>query len=389
MEITCLSENYPIPKSEINQSFLDTEHLIHDTFIMQSKGWEFYLNPTEAWGAMYEDCDSATESIDCEQYSFISDAVGREFLKLFLKKAAEGVAVRVLCDMVGSFALYDAMDPERLKEAGVELRFYNPIAPWRLDSFTSWFFRDHRKLLVVDKKIAHTGGVGMNEVMRNWRDTSVRLTLPVVSEMVQSFNRMWEIAEKKKFLRFKKPAEIRNFSFSTNAPHRHQRFLYERLLSAAQTATHHVYLTTPYFIPNRALLRALRSAARRGIDVRLLVNKTSDHALVDRASESYFSSCLRAGIKLYQYQKSILHAKTAVIDARLAFVGSGNLDNLSLLFNNEADICSSDALFVRDVKQQFVNDLNFSRTIYWADWKHRPFSQKFMEFLTKPLHPVL
>jgi cardiolipin synthase len=379
---------------------------------MQSPGYEFCLTPKDAWGAMYEDCLNAKESIDIEQFCFIPDEVGSAFLKLFLKKARGGVRVRMLCDMVGSFDLYDAMDPEKLEEVGIKLQFYNPIAPWRLNrsgldqalffprkktileklfGLTSWFFRNHRKLLIIDRNIAHTGGVCIDWRMRDWRDTNVRTTLPIVEEMQQSFNRMWEITEKKNFFRFKKPIENRGFSFLTNAPHRNQRFLYERLLSAIQSATHHIYLTTPYFIPDRKLFRTLKSASRRGIDVRLLLNAKSDHHIVDLASQSYFSSALRAGVKIYQYdEKNIIHAKTAVIDDRIAFVGSGNLDNLSLLLNNEADLCAmNNSQFAKDVKQQFLDDADASRILRASEWKKRPFLQILQEFLTKPLHMLM
>jgi cardiolipin synthase A/B len=383
---------------------------------MQSPGYEFSLTARDAWAAMYEDCLNAKESIDIEQYLFLADEVGKPFLELFLRKARNGVKVRMLCDMVGSFDLYDALDPEKLAEVGVRLQFYNPIAPWRLEwlaspkkrqsileyftaGFMSWFFRDHRKLLVVDRKIAHTGGVCIDYRMRDWRDTNVRLRLPVdstgspqvVDEMQQSFNRMWEITEKKNFLRFKKPIENLGFSFLTNAPHRNQRFLYDRLLSAIQSATHHIYLTTPYFIPDRKLFRTLRSASRRAIDVRLLVNARSDHRMVDLASQSHFASALRAGMKIYLYnENNIIHAKTAIIDDRIAFVGSGNLDNLSLLLNNEADLCAvNNPQFAKDLKQQFLNDADNSRILRASEWKKRPFLQKLQEFLTKPLHPLM
>src|SRR3989344_8791655 len=165
---------------------------------MNETGWRFLNNPMEAWEAMLSDCQNARVSIDLNQYIFDVDGIGKKFLVLFFEKAKHGVRIRLLCDAVGSWNLYNSQYPKKLSEAGIQVMFFNPISPWRLTNFTSWFFRDHKKILVIDNAIGHTGGLGINQKMQSWRDTNVRLTGPIVAEMSRVFARMLENARKRR-----------------------------------------------------------------------------------------------------------------------------------------------------------------------------------------------
>ncbi|MDP2647786.1 MAG: phospholipase D-like domain-containing protein [Candidatus Yanofskybacteria bacterium] len=358
---------------------------------MNSTHWKFYAAVRDTWEAMYEDCSSAQRSIDFEQYIFQDDDISKKFAKLFIEKAKQGVSVRLLCDMVGSAKLYTSPLAEALRDNGVEVRFFNPISPWRLHNFTSWFFRNHRKLIIVDGHIGHTGGVGVNSEMEDWRDTDVRISGPVVEQFQYAFNNMWNMASVGKFIPFSFPkAYSEGFKVLTNSPRRRQRFIHRHFIEAMRGAAEYLYLTTPYFVPDNRFFRTLRSAARRGVDTRLLIPGYSDVLLVYLASRRYFDQALEAGVKIYLYDSNkVLHAKTAAIDDVWGTVGSTNLDNLSFRFNYEINIAGIESAFVRRIKGQFLKDLEASRQLILSEWRNRPLLDKIKELITWPLDPIL
>lgn len=358
---------------------------------MNKKLWEFYLTGQEAQEAMLRACEDAERSIDLEQYIFNDDAVGRAFAEVLIRKAKDGVRVRLLCDTVGSHGLFVSDLSEQLRSAGVTVQFFNPIEPWWLHKVVQWFLRDHRKILIIDGVTGYTGGVGLEERMRNWRDTHVMVTGPVVEQMQLAFERMWLMTSKgKRIFKFLQPPELNgSMVLVTNTPYRRQRFIYHALLDAIKRAEKEILLTSPYFVPDRKLFRALRRAARRGVSVQLMVPVVSDQAFVKLAGESYYWLALRAGIRIFQYQEVMMHAKTAVIDEAWAMVGSSNLDNLSLLLNYEDTIVASDKRFVAQVKKHFEHDTENSVELTQEQWHARPLGDKFLEFLTWPLHRLL
>lgn len=355
--------------------------------------WKFYLRPPDAWEAMLGDCAVAKETIDFESYIFVADAVGQRFLRLFKKKASEGVRVRVICDMVGSFGFFNSLDAKTLEATGVEVRFFNPMRPWRIGTFFSFsfFHRDHRKILIVDSRIGYTGGVNIEHWMRGWRDTHVRIEGAALSEMRYAFERMWDATYEKRILRkFRKPrVASSSFSFLTSAPHLRQQFLYKKMLKTIRTARRYAYFTTPYFVPSLRLFRALTAAAKRKVDVRILLPQKSDVRTVDIASGAYFTLALKSGIKIYRYRDSVLHVKTAVVDDEWGTVGSANLDNVSLLSNYEGNLVSSEKKFIQELKGQFLNDLQESDEVNYNAWIRRPFIQKLLEAITWPIHRFL
>lgn len=350
--------------------------------------WKFYLSPQEAWEGMYKACETAKESIDFEQYIFEDDQLGRRFLELLLRKSKDGVRVRLLADAVGSHSLFVSPILEALQEGGVQVQFFNPIEPWWVHRLFSRFLRNHRKILVVDTLYGFIGGVGLRENMKNWRDTHLKISGKVVAAMQQAFNRMWEMNKmNKRSFGFVQPEEGNGqFMLLTNSPRRHQRFTYQTLLRQIRGASRYIYLTTPYFIPAPKLFKALQAAARRGVDVRILLPEHSDSHVADVAFHSYFTLALNAGIKIFEYQSGFIHAKTFVVDDEWASVGSSNLDNMSLLLNYEADVASTDTKFVEEVKEQFLDDSKEAHQVVRREWLDRPIADKLLELLTWPLH---
>lgn len=339
---------------------------------------------------MLADCEAATKTIDIEQYIFNPDVIGSRFIKILEAKRKEGVKVRIICDAVGSHSLRNSEILERLTQQGIQVRFFNPVKPWRVGNFSSWFLRDHRKLLIIDKNILHAGGVGIDDRMDGWRDTNVRLEGEVALQADAIFEQIWQFP-KRKFLKFD-PRVTQNieFSFLVNSPRYRSRYIYKSLLRAIKNAQNYLYISTPYFVPSIRIFRALNKAARRGVDVRLLLPEKSDVYVADIAAGSYFALALRAGIKIYLYNpKIILHSKTAVCDNNWGSVGSANLDNLSMLLNHEGNVISRNPEFIKELKSQFLTDLKNSKSLTRTEWKKRSILRKVLEFITWPLHQVL
>ncbi|MBX4197937.1 hypothetical protein KW782_01235 [Candidatus Parcubacteria bacterium] len=353
---------------------------------------QFYTRTRDAWDIMLQDIDHAQKTIDIEQYIFTIDVIGERFLELLQEKARQGIQIRLMLDMVGSLGFYRSPMPELLRKNGIQVRFFNPISLWRIATltFTSNFFRDHRKIMVIDGKIGHIGGVGIQDDMVNWRDTHVRTTGLLVQDIASSFETVWKQKGKNMMGSFKRTKQfVKNFNLLTNSPRPRQRYLYQALILNIRNAKKYIYLTTPYFIPDIRLFRVLRLAAKRGVDVQLLVPEVADHIFINHARESYFTLALKAGIRIYVYKGLMMHAKTGVIDDEWATAGSFNLDNLSLSFNYEANISTSDKQFIQDVKTHFLEDVQSSREIILETWIRRPLGKKILELLTWPFHGIM
>src|SRR3989344_6940478 len=172
---------------------------------MNIASWKFYTDAQSCWDDMLADIHKARVSVDLEQYIFTLDQIGFKFIEALIQKAKQGVEVRLLCDWSGSVVFAGSELRSDLVRNGVKVIFYNPISYWRLSTISSWFFRDHRKITVIDSQIAYTGSLGVKSDMFNWRDTHVKITGPVVAQIEDAFEQMWNAAAAgKKFFRFKK-----------------------------------------------------------------------------------------------------------------------------------------------------------------------------------------
>ena len=357
--------------------------------------WKFYLQPEELWEAMLADFEEAKVSIDCEQYIFNIDDTGRRFIDCLIKKAKEGVRVRLLLDAMGSCYLFVSLYPKELAAAGIEVAFFNPVSPWRVYNATSWFLRDHRKISVIDSRVGYTGGAAIDSAQRGWRDTNVRVEGMVVKEMEEAFIRLWEKTKNGRAPKIKRnttkaiESAVEPLHFLTNAPRFREREVYHYLLRAIRRAERYVYLTTPYFVPSVRLFAGLIRAAKRRVDVRILVPEVSDVRTVDVAAGSYFTIALKSRVKIFRYKNRVLHAKTSVIDDAQATVGSTNLDNISLLFNYEGDVWGGAPQFVEEVKSRFLADIKNAEELTLENWSRRPLRRKVLEALSWPIHELL
>lgn len=341
---------------------------------------------------MLRDIAAAQKSIYLEQYIFKPDAVGMRFIDALVHKANEGVHVRLLIDSLGSyFLLLDSRALAKLSAAGIEVRWYHRVFPLALNTFGSWFFRDHRKLLIVDDAIVHIGDEGLNASMADWRSTHARVVGPVAEEARLSFVNLWLKSRipTPHVVHKPRPQELSDFEFVPNTPAPRKRYLYHAMRNAIINSRERIWITVPYFIPDIRIFRSLRLRAHSGVDVRLLVPGRCDRPILDDATRSYFGMALRSGIKVYLYQERKLHAKVMVCDDNWATFGTMNWDSLSFRYNLEANLVTSNKSCVAELASHFLEDMAHTEPVSYAAWQSRPWLQRAKEVALWPLHPVL
>ena len=357
--------------------------------------WNFYTTNEGGWDAMLQACESAKETIDLEQFIFITNDIGNKFIEVCSRKAKQGVRVRFLWDAAGSFKFFSTETIEELRMKGIELVFFKTLLPsiFKFHNYRSWYLRNHKRTLVVDNKIGFTGSVCFSDEMKNWRDTVVRLEGPVVDEMRKEFERTWNRALRKKDTGLGEKIQTikssEEFRYVTNYPFIRKHFLYKETIDAIKNARKNIYITTPYFVPTRHLSRAIRGAGKRGVEIKIIVPLWSDHPIVDLCSRSFYTRMLKAGIKIYLYKGEMIHSKTMIVDDKWSSVGTLNLDAVSLLYNFEANIVSTNPLFTEDLAKHFNTDLKDTEEITFEMWENRFWVEKFFGFFARFLRDFL
>lgn len=343
------------------------------------------------YAAMFAAIRKARDHINLESYIIEDDAMGQQFADLLLEQQGRGVQVNVIYDSVGAFNTPKAFF-ERLTSGGVAVLEFNPINP--LSAKAQWLVnnRDHRKLLVVDGQTAFIGGINISSVYASgsatrprgkatgniaaWRDTDLQVEGPVVGELQKLFIETWEkqrgkpLADKAYFPALKVQGKdiVRAIGSTPDAPYS---LIYVTLMSAIGNAEKHVYLTNAYFVPDPQLLEALADAARRGVDVKLILPSHSDSDVVFHAGRSHYLALLKAGVRIYERQGALLHSKTALIDGVWSCVGSSNLDWRSFLDNDEINVVVLGREFGQQMQAMFAKDLDASVAIDPATWEGR------------------
>ena len=356
-----------------------------------------FFRGEDAFASMREAVAAARKEILLESYIYKDDAAGRGFLEELSLAARRGVEVRVLADALGSFSTRSAFWQE-MKRRGIAVRLYHPL-------FTAlWYqpFRDHRKILVVDRLVAFTGGMNIGEEYGStspslgeaWRDTHVRIAGPAAWEMAVVFSEGWVRAGGE-------PLELPPLSADEAAapgtrilvldsrPNRGTAESASALAAIVGAARRTVWITNAYFAPGWAAVRILGQAAQRGVDVRLLLPGKTDVPIVRHAAHGYYERLLSRGVRIFEYQTSILHAKSLVADGYVSVVGSTNLDFRSFLFNAECDLVMLDEEVARRVEEAFEEDLHSAVEIHRTLWRRRPPLKKLGDRLACMMAPVL
>ena len=354
------------------------------------------------YAAMLEAIQNATDHINLETYIFEDDDVGYRFADLLLQKQSEGVQVNLIYDSVGCMNTPAAFF-QRLREGGVQTLEFNPINPMKVGKEGFLIHRDHRKILIVDGSVAFTGGVNISRVYSGssrsaehrerkveeaWRDTHVQIEGPVVAEFQKLFLDTWargkgpELSKRNYFPELKRKGRDL-VSVVGSTPGQENRITYIMYVSAFVYAERFIHLTNAYFVPDEQTVEALTNAARRGVDVKLILPGTSDEGTAFHAGRSYYTELLESGVKLYELRSSMLHSKTAVIDGVWSTVGSTNMDLWSFLRNDEVNAIILGQDFAEEMEMMFQTDLQQSREILLARWKKRPFKDRLREWFTR------
>ncbi len=349
--------------------------------------------------AMFEAIRGARDHIHLETYIIEDDEVGRKFSEALIDKQAQGVQVRLIYDSVGAINTPKAFF-QRLTDGGVKVLEFNPVNPvtarkgWEVNQ------RDHRKLLVVDGRVAFMGGINISSVYSAgsfrtgskhrpdgslpWRDTHVQVEGPVVSDFQKLFLATWDKQKGEALVpgkHFPAPPAVgrevvRAIGSTPDEPYSQ---IYATLISAIGSAETSVNLTIAYFVPDPQLIAALKDAVARGVDVKVILPGGTDSWLVFHAGRAHYDELLGAGVKIHERRDALLHAKTALIDGVWSTIGSTNLDWRSFLHNEEVNAVILGQGFGVQMQAMFDADLAASTPITLEAWKQRPLADRLRE----------
>lgn len=344
-----------------------------------SEALELYTEGDALYDAMLRAIRSATRSIRFETYILAADEAGWEFARALAERASRGVAVRVQIDAAGSLSWRFGPLGRHLRRNGVYLHFFHRWRwrdPWRYNR------RNHRKLLVVDDTDAYIGGFNVHRESsrrlhgeRRWRDTAVRMRGELARQAAHLFDTFWDGGRRWECPPAAGAGAVLIVNSSYGCSHRLYCWFAERFA----TARERIYVTTPYLVPSRHAQRALAAAAARGVDVRLLVPGISDVAIVQWAAHAAFAPLLRAGVRIYEYQPRVLHAKTAVIDGEWSTLGTANMDYRSFFTNFEVNLVARDPALAAALERQFLADLTESAPVELQRWLRRAWPRRLLE----------
>lgn len=343
------------------------------------------------YDAQLRDVRAARRSIHLEVYLFLRGSIGDEMLAALAERARAGVAVRIVVDSFGSLKTPGGYFDE-LRAAGGQMHWYQPLAWYTLKRLNN---RTHRDLLIVDGRIGYVGGVGVADYWVDerpgcpWRDTALRLTGDFVRGLQTSFAENWletsgEILPEEEFsIPAREPPEVvppgRGEGLVVNSTpsagrSTRARMLFQILLASARES---IQITSPYFLPDRSLMAELERAARRGVGITVLVpGAWNNHPVTRLASRRRYGALLEAGVRIHEYQPTMIHAKVLVVDGQWTVLGSTNFDSRSFGLNDEVNVAILDPKLAERLQADFAADLARSRAISLEEWRRRPFVEK-------------
>lgn len=356
-----------------------------------------FFDGSSYFDSLLRDIAQAKHSIDLETYIFVPDSLGEKIAGALINAARNNIKVRVVVDSAGTPDWGGALT-NKLEQAGVKTRVFHPF-PWR---FYQWSrakihkptllkaiylllkinSRNHRKICIIDNQIVYVGSFNISQCHLdtkqqggNWRDTGVRLTGINISALRKAFIAVWNhmpVPERIKAI-FKHV--YANPIIRLNNTRHRRRVLYKNLLYKMGKCRQRIWITNAYFVPDNFLLKKLKQAAHRKVDVCVLLPKKSDVLFMPWASATFYAQLLKAGVRIFEYLPSVLHAKTAILDDWM-IVGSSNLNHRSLLHDLEVDINVRMAQSKKMLEAQFLVDIKNAKEIYLHDWQQRPLYQR-------------
>jgi cardiolipin synthase len=390
------------PNSGVLERHIALQQALVDTPLIAGNKVQLLRDGPETFAAMFAAIDGAKQSLELEYFTFEDvEFNGRRLADLLVDKARRGVRISIIYDAIGSITT-PASFFDRLRQAGIAVLEFNPINPLTINH------RDHRKILVSDNAVGIVGGVNLStvysslpfskrqpqtlqgETATRWRDTDLKLVGPAIAELQRLFLEHWEKQSGKSL-----PTPLATGPYPTggdeivrvigSTPDDPLPLYYIALLSAIHNAEQRIWVSAAYFVPTHRALEELIHAAKRGVDVRLLLPSQSDSAKALAAGRSHYSDLLEAGVKIYEARDVILHAKSVVIDGVWSSIGSSNFDRRSVLFNDEVDVVVLGRTTGARMEAIFNDDLREADRIDPQTWADRALTERFDEVTARLL----
>ncbi len=365
-----------------------------------------YLEGESQFLEMLNDIKQAKDSIHVEYYIIRSDSTGKEFIKVLASKAREGIRVKVIYDDIGSLDLDDSFLND-LIDAGADVGNFLPVYLPRFAKELN--YRNHRKILIIDNKIAYMGGMnigdeyrGRNKYFKFWRDTHLRIEGEAVKYIQKCFIQDWFFVKSKisksrsKYLGealLKTDVDyshlnIQPMQIVASGPDRKWQTINQAYFLMICSAKSHIIITTPYLVPDLAITSALKTAALSGVKVDIVVPSKPDHFFVYWSTRANFETLMEAGVNIHEYTKGFIHSKGIVVDGKICSIGTANFDIRSLKLNFEINSFIYDEYLSGKIEDVFMQDISDSVKIDPVLYKKRPFKNKMLESLGKLVSPL-
>ena len=358
-------------------------------------------NGDQIFPPMLQAIAAATKTVNFEAYIFWSGEVGSRFRDALAERAAHGVQVRVLLDAVGSLeSKLKASDVDVMKKAGARVEFFHSKMPWEL-----WVLnhRNHRRVLVVDGRVGFTGGVGFADEWagnadspEHWRDTQVRVEGPAVRGLQRAFQENWsettgEALVGDEFFPELPPAGSLSAAVVPSSPLAAMSGAGRVYAISLAAAAKEVWIANSYFVPDEEATKLLVAAVKRGVDVRLIVpsDQHNDVPATKAAGRAGYGPLLEGGVKIFEYEPTMFHPKTMVVDGIFSTVGSANFDERSFHLNEEVNLFVYDQGFAAEMRERYERDLEVCKPYTLEMFKARPLKKRFSEWITGPIRSEL
>lgn len=361
---------------------------------------DIYYDGEDKFEQLIKDLEKAQKFIHMQYYIFRRDSIGKRIINILEKKAAQGVEVRFLVDSMGSFTITRKSVKRLIENGGKFEMFFPGILP---HINTRINYRNHRKIVIIDGEYGYTGGFNVGKEYINqdkkigfWRDTHIRIRGEAVKSLTDRFLLDWCYASGEDIEDFstfysEKTCEGGDVGVQivTSGPDHTEEYIKHGYLKMINNAKKTIYLETPYFVPDEAMLEALKLSALSGVDVRIIIPGNPDHIFMKWAASSYIGELLDIGVKVYSYKNGFIHAKSIVVDGQVSSIGTANMDIRSFKLNFEVNAFIFDNRIAKNLEEQFYRDIEFSRIITKEGHHNRSRRMRIKESLIRLFAPIL
>ena len=391
--------NQDLELSDSSRQLISLVNKLANPHLFTGNDIKLFTSGQDKFAALLRDIEAAQDYVHVQYFIIENDTVGSQLIGLLKRKAQEGIQVRVLYDYVGSFYMRPRVLKE-MRQAGIEVHPFLEVTPANVAFRINW--RNHRKIVVIDGKIGYMGGMNIadryvtgDKKWHAWRDTHLRIAGEAVAALQYSFAIDWNFTTRKLLT---SPIKHHHslpdhggyiMQMMSSGPTNRWNNISIVFLRAISLSTQRIYIQTPYFLPSEPLLKALQSAALSGVDVRLMIPRRPDSLMLRLATGSYIKECLLAGMKIYFYEPTVMHAKVVIVDDEFVTTGSTNFDSRSFEHNFEFNTLIYSKQFNKMMCDTFEADMNQCTRVSMSKWKKRPLMQKALESVIRLISPIL